>query len=784
MSYYVFLGGLIWIASLIVALLIVALATAVAGRSKRRLIRIYVPILFVLVLTVPALVLGSIQFSLLEFEQAMKEGGIVIAWAAVVALGAVFVLVFGLRSLQGTDDVQAAHWSPTRLALLAIGISLFMVAEIANSEPTLKDLGLRIESGLFIALIVVWLIGLGLRWKRGENQNYLPAVIVFALSGNLIVLQLALVRAMSHSRMQSEPAASSSYEYFAFGCDLLWVESMLAALLFSACVTAFASRWPRRQGQRYVPMLFTFFAAASASIVSQWLIRLKDVGQVNHPWILYAVSWTLVYSLLAGLLLVKGLRRTEGSEMEAAAANWPSMLLAISTGAAFILMGVTLTSMDAAITAQTASIQTEANARLAQMMLPAVAERDNAAPIYQQAIEALPNPQPYELLAEILGEEKPIGWRLGYTKTVEARDPKVEEFLKGKAAALGFLREASRKADCRFDHDYSRGLGTLFPELATIREGAVLLVLDAIAHAASGDRQTAEADLAAILRMHRHLTEPNLIFLAVSISIERLGATLMEKLIAADSKTREALRGPEFADLFGSSENDSRNLWNLRRACKGEEALYVASFSSLPTVLPTLFKDSHIDPTRATRSAIQVRLGMASAWLLGTLYYRLAFLSDDLASYRKQMQDQQYVLSLPYPRAADYLSKYWNQDPLENPDHQSAQTAPGLVASLALPRDMALYLRLATEGDALHRLMRVAYSIIRYRAKYSKDPAKLDDLVPEFLTHVPLDPFDGKPLRMKKGATGVILYSVGANVIDDDGVDGKEDQGDIVFRVP
>jgi hypothetical protein len=783
MDYTLMFGALLWIESVVVVLLIIAFVTALAGQSKQRLIRIYVPILFVLILTAPALVLGSVQFSLLEFEQAMKEGGILIAWATVVALGAVFVVASGLRSPLGTNGVQAAHWSPTRLALLAIAISLFMVAEIASSEPTLNDLGLKIESGLFLAMIVVWLIGLGLRWKRGENQNYLPAVIVFVLSGNLIVLQLALVRAMSHSRMSSQPIVSSYYEYFTFGWDLLWIESLSAMLLLSACVTAFVSHWSRWQGQRYVPMLFTFLTAASASIVSQWLIRLHDVGQVNHPWIPYAVSWTLVYSLLAGLLSIKGLRQTEVDQVEVAA-NWPRMLLAISTGAAFILMGVTLTSMDAVITAQTASIQTDANARLAQMMLPAVAERDNAAPIYQQAIEALPNPQPYELLAEILGEEKPIGWRLGYTKTVEARDPKVEEFLKEKAAALGFLREASRKTDCRFDHDYSRGLGTLFPELSTIREGAMLLVLDAIAHAASGDRQDAEADLAAILRMHRHLTEPSLIFLAVSISIERLGATLMEKLIAADSKTREALRGPEFADLFGSSENDSRNLWNLRRACKGEEALYVASFNSLPTVLPTLFKDSQIDPTRATRSAIQARLGMASPWLLGTLYYRLAFLSDDLASYRQQMQGLQYLLSVPYPQAAEYLSKHWNQDPLEKPDHQSAQTAPGLVASLALPREMALYLRLATEADALHRLMRVAYSIIRYRAKYSKDPTKLDDLVPEFLTHIPLDPFDGKPLRMKKGATGVILYSVGPNLVDDGGVDGKEDQGDIVFRVP
>jgi len=37
---------------------------------------------------------------------------------------------------------------------------------------------------------------------------------------------------------------------------------------------------------------------------------------------------------------------------------------------------------------------------------------------------------------------------------------------------------------------------------------------------------------------------------------------------------------------------------------------------------------------------------------------------------------------------------------------------------------------------------------------------------------------------MKKADTGLILYSVGANLVDDGGVDGNEDQGDLVFRVP
>ena len=43
--------------------------------------------------------------------------------------------------------------------------------------------------------------------------------------------------------------------------------------------------------------------------------------------------------------------------------------------------------------------------------------------------------------------------------------------------------------------------------------------------------------------------------------------------------------------------------------------------------------------------------------------------------------------------------------------------------------------------------METALACRRYRAKHGCYPEKLDELVPEFIAAVPLDPFDGKPLR-------------------------------------
>jgi hypothetical protein len=59
----------------------------------------------------------------------------------------------------------------------------------------------------------------------------------------------------------------------------------------------------------------------------------------------------------------------------------------------------------------------------------------------------------------------------------------------------------------------------------------------------------------------------------------------------------------------------------------------------------------------------------------------------------------------------------------------------------------------------------------RYRLKHEKTwPRGLDDIVKEgLLKEMPKDPYDGKPLRFKRTPTGVVVYSVGPDMIDNGG---------------
>ncbi len=60
-------------------------------------------------------------------------------------------------------------------------------------------------------------------------------------------------------------------------------------------------------------------------------------------------------------------------------------------------------------------------------------------------------------------------------------------------------------------------------------------------------------------------------------------------------------------------------------------------------------------------------------------------------------------------------------------------------------------------------------AIERYRVSHGQLPTGLDDLVPGYLSQVPQDPFDGRPLRYRRLEPGFIVYSIGSDETDDGG---------------
>ena len=108
----------------------------------------------------------------------------------------------------------------------------------------------------------------------------------------------------------------------------------------------------------------------------------------------------------------------------------------------------------------------------------------------------------------------------------------------------------------------------------------------------------------------------------------------------------------------------------------------------------------------------------------------------------------------------------------------------GVLTRILIPT-INMYRLSAAEGDATRRLVRVVVALTDYRSRTKRYPDQLEALVPDYLPEVPLDPFDGKPLRLKADGTGVIVYSVGPDLKDDGGRPWEQDkhEGDLVFRL-
>ena len=88
----------------------------------------------------------------------------------------------------------------------------------------------------------------------------------------------------------------------------------------------------------------------------------------------------------------------------------------------------------------------------------------------------------------------------------------------------------------------------------------------------------------------------------------------------------------------------------------------------------------------------------------------------------------------------------------------------------------------ARTRDALGQL---GFALTAYRADHSAYPESLDALAPRYIARVPRDLFNEQPLHYKRQADGFLLYSVGANGVDEGGrtFDSQPPGDDIVLKI-
>jgi hypothetical protein len=115
-------------------------------------------------------------------------------------------------------------------------------------------------------------------------------------------------------------------------------------------------------------------------------------------------------------------------------------------------------------------------------------------------------------------------------------------------------------------------------------------------------------------------------------------------------------------------------------------------------------------------------------------------------------------------------------------DHISPYSFP---AGWAIPNWVKAMQRFASI-QAMANEGAVACALERYRLSHADYPQSLEALVPQFIDKLPQDLIGGQPLKYRRIDTAqFLLYSIGWNETDEDGVPGKTiSDGDWVWGSP
>ena len=427
--------------------------------------------------------------------------------------------------------------------------------------------------------------------------------------------------------------------------------------------------------------------------------------------------------------------------------------------------------------------------------IKATAPEDRAWPLYEKAIAAYHEP-PVEIAdvntqPRFPGAPRLVSPSLAKLRSVPPNHPAILGWLEHNQAALDHFAAAAKRPvyareygsteleDQTPDDQRSTGgpkqeplplMEVLLPELGRLRRLAIAATTRARLRAARKDFEGACEDLIAVEGT------ANLLFPRHSIVEHLTGIGL---IAMAERAARRILR-----DIGPAVERPLLRTW--------AHAWAGAVPSSAPWGDPSVEKDflldaiqrvftesrtgnGHVIPSRAkpllslvggqsSRGAEAQALSLAMAMCHADRKETLAMVQR---CYQMMTEDLRRPLYDPqrgtFERFIKGLSghKYFGGTPLVG--------EYGLVATFVPV--LTRYDERMRQAQADHHATLVCLAVLAYHAKTARYPATLDALVPEYLPSLPIDPYDGKPLKYRPtdGGADFVLYSIAADFSDDGG---------------
>jgi hypothetical protein len=367
----------------------------------------------------------------------------------------------------------------------------------------------------------------------------------------------------------------------------------------------------------------------------------------------------------------------------------------------------------------------------------AVPEAKNSAKIVQSIVEELPdrwmNPDGMPLYERLNRLPSPNGQlTVADLASLRAELDRVRPALRDAQRLSGIMMEGRAEVDLTNDM-----FAEEFTYAQNSRRVVRLLQLDVFLKIHENNGDAALADCRAILNVGRSIgDEPAIIPQLARIAEGNVALQLLERILANGEPTDQALRS---LDVFLAEESDTPH---LLVAIRGERAW-------------------HFDFLKRFRYGLNSSPPIDGWALKFTRPYVVENQGRDLQIMNQAVQAVNE--HLPADRLKAIRGWSSGVKPTNSVDH-----AAGLVAYILVP-ELEPLIEATIRYRASLQCGRTLIALERFRRENHRWPDSLSDLVPKYLNAVPLDPRDDKPIHMARLPDGLVVYSVGSDLVDNGG---------------
>ncbi len=345
-----------------------------------------------------------------------------------------------------------------------------------------------------------------------------------------------------------------------------------------------------------------------------------------------------------------------------------------------------------------------------------IAPEDNAATWLARARDDL---DAIRKVLESLSESDQVAMEQG--ELTPAAEQVMDAALAEHAQLMGLLEQSARCADANFELELARGTQAFYDSVNSrvilSRIGCEVLYYHGLKLVAEGRADEALRTAIAMLRLAQHTERcPGLVGGSIAATCHALAVRVADFALRSKS-TRQELRAELEIQL---GRVDPRRLWH--QLLSGERAVGTEHFREF------------YGPRRS-------------------LIWRIRF-ATDYCAFLKRFDDARSLIDHPY---AHELARVETLDDKRD----------GGVLTALLTCNFDAILSGTLQDVARIRCLRVLNALVERADADAGEATVLDKL--DLPAEAKTDPFDGRPLRLKKLAGGWLIYSVGPNLKDEGG---------------